>query len=173
MDRVENLITNILKNKLLYMNKSSLLPSISQYVCMRDDVNIAVSVWLTDEDREQKNAYPAVLITTRYWRDLATRVGHPPAVQKIFYPVIEDYTRNGYRVVVADARGSGASYGRRLAEIDSYEVDDIGELVDWVSRQSWCNGRVATVGSSYSGNTAQCSLVSSPDALKVFGNGQN
>ena len=83
------------------------LCSYSEYVPMRDGVRMAVSVWLTEQDRQQSTTYPALLITTRYWRDLATEAGQPPAVQKIFYPLIEDYSQSGYRVVIADVRGTG------------------------------------------------------------------
>lgn len=143
------------------------LCSYSEYVPMRDGVRMAVSVWLTEQDRQQSTTYPALLITTRYWRDLATEAGQPPAVQKIFYPLIEDYSQSGYRVVIADVRGTGASFGQRKAEVDREEVADIGELIQWASEQSWCDGRVATTGTSYSGITTLYSLVTSPPALKV------
>lgn len=139
----------------------------SLYVPMRDGVRMAVSVWLTKQDQHQPTTYPALLITTRYWRDLATQAGQPPTVQKIFYPLIEDYSHAGYRVVIADVRGTGASFGTRRAEIDSDEVEDISDLINWVGQQAWCDGRVATTGTSYSANTTLYSLVSFSELLKV------
>lgn len=149
------------------MNQSVSLTSSSQYVAMRDGVKLAVSVWLNEHDQQKNCRYPALLITTRYWRDLATQAGQALAVQKIFYPLITDYSRHGYRVVIADARGTGASYGTRQAEVDREEVEDIGELIQWISEQGWCDGRVATTGTSYSGITTLYSLVTSPPALKL------
>ena len=143
------------------------LCSYSEYVPMRDGACMAVSVWLSEADHQSSQAFPVILITTRYWRELHTQTGQPPALQKIFYPLIADYSRSGYRVVIADARGTGASFGRRLAEVDRYEVKDIGELVEWISNQHWCDGRVATSGTSYSGITTLYSLVMSSPALQT------
>jgi len=73
----------------------------------------------------------------------------------------------GYVFVVADARGSGASFGTREGELASAEVEDIGEIIDWVAQQKWCDGRVATTGTSYTANSTVCSLATASSALKL------
>ena len=116
----------------------------SEYVTMRDGVRLAVSLWLTEEDYQHHSKCPAVLITTRYWRASAFRQDNDnPALQwpSLLASVL---LKHGCRLIVTDARGSGASFGFREAEIDHNEVEDIGELIDWVAQQAWCDGQVAT-----------------------------
>jgi putative CocE/NonD family hydrolase len=47
------------------------------------------------------------------------------------------------------------------------EVRDSGEIIAWLSAQSWSNGRVATDGISYTGNTAELAAVPNHPALKA------
>ena len=55
----------------------------------------------------------------------------------------------GYIGVVADTRG------KRLSPDDivpyEYEAKDVNAVIDWISKQSWSDGRVAMYGGSYSG----------------------
>ena len=82
-------------------------------------------------------------------------------MQKIFYPLIEDYSQSGYRVVIADVRGHrGLHFGQRKAEVDREEVADIGELIQWApASKAGVMVGVATTGTSYSGITTLYSLV--------------
>jgi putative CocE/NonD family hydrolase len=132
---------------------------------MMDGIRLAISSWLTADDITHNKSYPVVLVTTRYWRAMALS---PDNIDDQAYTgwakVLID---NGYRLVVADARGTGASFGTRDAEVDNNEVSDIAELIDWVAHQPWCDGRVATHGTSYSGITTLYSLATAPEALKI------
>jgi X-Pro dipeptidyl-peptidase (S15 family) len=58
-------------------------------------------------------------------------------------------------LVVADARGTGASFGSRPIELGPREIADYGELIDWVAAQPWSNGRVGVYGTSYEGQAAE------------------
>lgn len=49
-----------------------------------------------------------------------------------------------YPTVVVDARGSGASFVRREAEISPAEMDEIGEVIDWIAPQPQCDDPVVT-----------------------------
>ena len=137
----------------------------SEYVPMRDGIRLAISSWSTADDMTHDKSYPVVLVTTRYWRAMALS---PDNIDDQAYTgwakVLID---NGYRLVVADARGTGASFGTRDAEVDSNEVSDIAELIGWVAHQPWCDGRVATHGTSYSGITTLYSLATAPSPLKL------
>jgi uncharacterized protein len=70
-----------------------------------------------------------------------------------------------FAVIIADARGSGASGGSRLSEFSPEEIQDLGELVEWAANQPWSNGRVGTFGISYEGAAAELAAVSHPRAL--------
>ncbi|MBW2370116.1 MAG: CocE/NonD family hydrolase, partial [Deltaproteobacteria bacterium] len=136
----------------------------SVYVPMRDGVRLAVSVWLAGES-ESVTPQPAVLMTTRYWRAMAFREDKP-AYQNSF-PTAFHMWRCGYTLVLCDARGTGASFGTREMEMPPNEIADIGEVIEWVAAQPWCDGRVATGGTSYTADTTFMSFVTSPPPLKV------
>ena len=134
----------------------------SCYVTMRDGVRIAVELWLPDEVLHGKTVGTIVWLT-RYWRaSIATEVPSPPRTT-----LGERINAAGYAFAHVDARGSGASFGSRLVEYPEEEVWDSGEIIDWLSKQAWSNGRIATDGISYTGNTAELAAVSNPSALKA------
>ena len=56
---------------------------------------------------------------------------------------------------MADARGTGASFGTRAGELSEREIKDYGELISWVAAQPWSNGRVGVYGTSYEGQAAE------------------
>ena len=137
----------------------------SEYVAMRDGIRLAVSTWLGKEYEKNTDKRPAVLVTTRYWRAMAFQQDNLEF--QTFYPYAAYFWARGYVFVVADARGTGASFGTREGELTPAEVEDIGELIDWVAQQDWCDGRVATTGTSYTANSTICSLASDSSALKL------
>ncbi len=70
-------------------------------------------------------------------------------------------------MLLVDARGSGASTGERLIEWSPDELADLGEVVDWIVRQPWSNGRVGAWGVSYEGNTAEMLAATGRPAVKA------
>jgi len=52
---------------------------------------------------------------------------------------------------VADARGTGASFGTRAGELSEREIKDYAGLIGWIAAQPWSNGRVGVYGGSYEG----------------------
>ena len=137
----------------------------SQYITLRDGIRLAVSIWMPEKGLPSPQARPAVLNTTRYWRAMALSDDQPEF--QPFYSQAAWLWQQGYVFVVADARGSGASFGSREAEISPAEVADIGEIIDWLAEQSWCDGRVATTGTSYTANTTLHSLATGANALQL------
>ena len=140
------------------------LACLSEYVAMRDGVCLAVSAW-RGADKKNGIRRPAVVMMTRYWRAMQLLDDKPELQSQ--YAFAEYLYARGYILVVADARGSGASFGSRETEIPPSEVEDFGELIHWVSEQAWCDGRVASTGTSYTANTTLCSLVTANSALKI------
>ena len=138
----------------------------SEYVTMRDGVRLAVSTWLPKDDTKNIDRLPAVVMTTRYWR--ATALLNDKDELQGSYSSATYFFSRGYILVIADTRGSGASFGCRETELSPAEVEDIGELISWVAQKAWCDGRVATSGTSYTANTALYSLVTAPLPLKLI-----
>jgi putative CocE/NonD family hydrolase len=54
-----------------------------------------------------------------------------------------------------DCRGTGAS-DPDAWDYYMYESEDAYDLVDWVSRQAWCDGFIGSCGGSYAGQTQWC-----------------
>ena len=136
----------------------------SFYVPMRDNVRLAVSAWLPREC-DSSEPHPAVLKNNRYWRAMSFREDKLE-LQKEFLNA-KHLLQHGYVLVICDVRGTGASFGTRETELPPNEIIDIGEIIEWVAEQSWCDGRVATTGTSYTADTTFMSFVTSPPSLKV------
>ncbi|MCI4645040.1 MAG: CocE/NonD family hydrolase [Hyphomonadaceae bacterium] len=134
-------------------------PSVaSQYVEMADGTRIAVDIWRPSPEADE---LPTIMQFTRYWRALkpADGVSQDPG------PEISFLLSQGYAVIVADARGTGASFGHRTTEFSDEELEDARQLIEWAAGQDWANGRVATLGASYLGNMAEMVAMTQPDGL--------
>lgn len=139
------------------------LVSSSQYVRMRDGIRLAADVW-TSAAGEGGVRKPVILMLTRYWRAFDSP-GHELDAETL--SSVEYFASAGYAVVIADMRGTGASFGSRSTEFSNAELQDYGNLISWIAAQPWCNGRVATLGASYLGNAAEFSAISMRPALRA------
>ena len=137
------------------------LVNTSQYIAMPDGVKIASDVWVPSGCTGTK--YPTIVTFTRYWRafDIDGEKG------EALDPFLQYFTGAGYVIVRVDTRGSGASFGSRLTEFSNTEVADYRHIIDWIAEQSWSDGKVATYGISYSGNTSELAMIDASDALKA------
>lgn len=141
----------------------------SCYVAMKDGTRLAVR-YMLPLNRQTDEKIPAIMETTRYGTDykysfvlralLNLKIAHdvPPAV-------VEELLKSKYAYVEVDARGSGASFGTREMEWSKEEADDMGQVIEWIAKQPWSNGKVGTYGMSYSGNTAEVAAASNQLAL--------
>lgn len=59
------------------------------------------------------------------------------------------FATNGYIYIYVDTRGRRESEGNFIPYED--DAKDFYDIIDWVSKQTWCNGKVATTGGSYLG----------------------
>lgn len=124
-------------------------------VPMRDGVRLAVDLYMPDAD----GSWPAVLDYRPYRKDDE----HPPGSR--FY---EALTRSGYVVARVDVRGTGASEGASVDEYTPEEQLDGCEAIAWLTRQPWCNGKVAMIGTSYSGFNAVQVAARQPPGLATI-----
>jgi predicted acyl esterase len=77
------------------------------------------------------------------------------------------YLAKGYAHVNVDIRGTGRS-GGALCIFCEREQDDVYEVVQWVARQPWSNGRVGMFGGSYQAITPLLGAAKQPPALKAI-----
>jgi putative CocE/NonD family hydrolase len=125
----------------------------SLYVPVSDGVRLAIDVWLPVERIARGEWVGAVFRATRYHRAVQPPGPEPEADSN--RAAGELWTRAGFALIVADARGTGASFGSRSMELGPREIADYGELIDWVAAQPWSNGRVGVYGTSYEGQAAE------------------
>ena len=125
----------------------------SVYVPAGDGVRLAVDVWLPVQHTAAGGTVGTVMRVTRYHR--AEGPGEPEPAADTNAAAGDLFNRAGFALVVADARGTGASFGTRAGELSEREIRDYGELVDWVAAQPWSNGRVGVYGTSYEGQAAE------------------
>lgn len=130
----------------------------SVYIAMPDGTRLAADIYLPSA--ANNNRLTTLVSFTRYWR---SRAFDPPAEDP--NAVAQILNRAGYAAVIVDTRGSGASFGTRAAEFSPCETRDFRSVIDWVAAQTWSNGRVGTLGISYSGNTAEHATADPSPAL--------
>ena len=145
----------------------------SRYVKVRDEVELAVSVYLPG-DLKAGERVPVLMRTTRYWRE--PQIGWPPRMLAALHEASSDdlldkqvayFNERRFAVLLVDARGSGASGGHRDMEYSPAEVADMGEVAAWGAQQPWSNGNVGTFGISYEGSTAELAAVPNQPAIRA------
>ncbi len=144
----------------------------SIYVPMRDGVQIAIDVILP-KDLPADAKIPAILVMARYWRSFDLRMPAQPGKAPMGPrgTIADFFGTHGYAVVIADARGSGASFGTWQAPFHDQEVADFGEVAEWVTRQAWSNGLIGTTGISYEGTLAEAVALAHPAVKAVIPQG--
>ncbi|HEV8578687.1 MAG TPA: CocE/NonD family hydrolase [Thermoanaerobaculia bacterium] len=100
---------------------------------MRDGVELAATLY---RPAGQKEPLPVVFTLTPYIGDSY----HPRAMY---------FARHGYVFALVDVRGRGSSGG--TFDPMAQEARDGHDVVEWLARQSWSNGKVAMWGGSYAG----------------------
>jgi len=143
----------------------------SQYIKMPDSVHLAIDVFLPRK-RLEEEAFPTIIYFVRYGRSLQFRkiLGmnkKPIKGAHVSHQEVDFFTSNGYACVIVDLRGSGASFGYRKMEFSDEEVKDMTQVMDWVTKQSWSDQKLATTGVSYTGTTAVFALSTKHPNLKA------
>jgi uncharacterized protein len=80
------------------------------------------------------------------------RVGIPlsrtSGYEKFEAPDPAEWAERGYAVINIDARGAGHSDGI-ITYFGEQEAEDVYDVIDWLSKQKWCNGSVVMAGNSW------------------------
>ncbi len=113
------------------------------YVTMRDGIRIGVCLYLP----EAEGRLPTLFAASPYQYDTDDL---PHSSLFLWHEVgpVEWYIDKGYAYVHADVRGTGKSEGV-YRFFDKVEQEDYYELIEWIARQPWSNGRVGGIGQSY------------------------
>ncbi|HJU07326.1 MAG TPA: CocE/NonD family hydrolase [Rhodanobacteraceae bacterium] len=100
---------------------------------MRDSVQLAATIW---RPSDQTEPLPVVLVMTPYISDEMQERG-------------VKFSQHGYVYVTVDVRGRGSSQGKYNPLYGN--GPDGADVIAWLAKQPWCDGRVVTSGGSYRG----------------------
>lgn len=131
-------------------------------MAVRDGTRLAITVWLPVGAAHAERR-PAAFVFHRYWR--ATASASPDAGSQRLHALARILAGHGWLLVTCDARGSGASFGNRASEPPPQEPDDVCDVIDWLARQPWCDGRISTLGTSFTAGSALLALRSANPGL--------
>jgi hypothetical protein len=123
-------------------------------VQVRDGTRLATDLYLPalgGEQLEQK--FPTILARTPYNKDGMKSDA-------------EWFAARGYVAVMNDVRGRYASEGTWRMILD--DPNDGYDVVQWITRQSWSNGKVGTIGTSYVGGTQHALACANPPGLAAM-----
>lgn len=104
-------------------------------VSMRDGIRLSTNIYRPDAPGK----FPVLLMRSPYGN------GGPDDKEGHYY------ARRGYVVVIQDTRGRYGSEG--IFDAMQSEAPDGYDTQQWAGEQSWCNGKIGTIGGSYLGFT--------------------
>lgn len=112
------------------------------FIPMRDGVRLATDLYMPGGATARR---PVILIRTPYGKDgkYAEHVSRPGHI-------VPFLVEHGYVVAVQDKRGRYRSEGDYV--VSGGDDKDGYDTVDWLSKQSWSNGKIGTYGCSYEGD---------------------
>jgi predicted acyl esterase len=136
----------------------------TEMVTMRDGARLATHIHLPDG----AGPFPVIFERTPYGREIASRsevTAASPEVPASRAELAAYFAAHGYGVVYQDCRGRHGSEGRFTKYLS--EGPDGFDSCRWLVEQSWCDGRIATMGLSYGGHTQAALGCLDPPGLKA------
>jgi putative CocE/NonD family hydrolase len=121
-----------------------------QKIAMRDGVKLSATIY---RDPKQPKPVPVIL-------------GMTPYIAAEMAPQGTYFAQHGYVFVAVDLRGRGNSDGVFVP--GRVEAKDGYDTIEWIARQPWCDGQVATWGGSWRGFTQWSIAKEFPPHLKAM-----
>jgi putative CocE/NonD family hydrolase len=143
------------------------LPDITQdgisiqevWIPMPDEVRLAASLFVPADMSD--NARLPVLLEYLPYRKDESRSGR--------FGLYSYFVNHGYVVARVDIRGTGTSDGVLVEyEYTDQEQEDGEVVIDWLSKQSWSNGKVGMFGVSWGAFNSIQMAMRNPPALKAI-----
>lgn len=109
-----------------------------QMLILEDGTKLATDVFVPKKVFKSKSKAPTIIVRLPYWKDQLSILGFA-------------FAAYGYVVVMQDTRGCAHSEGFNFF-LQTERVDGF-ELLNWITKQYWYNGKMGMVGGSYFGLT--------------------
>ena len=130
----------------------------NEWITLADGRRLSARIWIPDNAK--KEPVPAILEYLPYRK----RDGTAPRDEST-YPA---FAKAGYAGVRVDISGTGESDGDFDDEYSQRELADACEVIEWIAKQSWCDGNLGMMGISWGGfNSLQVAALR-PPALKAI-----
>ncbi|MDF3918873.1 CocE/NonD family hydrolase [Salinicola salarius] len=113
----------------------------NQWIVLADGTRLAARIWLPED--AETTPVPAILEYLPYRKRDGTAVR-----DELTHPY---FAGHGYASVRVDMRGNGESDGLMEDEYAAQEQADALEVIDWIARQPWCDGKLGMMGISWGG----------------------
>ena len=129
----------------------------NEWISLADGRRLAARIWLPDS--ANKKPAPAILEYLPYRKRDGTAQRDDST-----YP---QFAAAGYVGIRVDISGTGESDGDWDDEYSERELADGCEVIEWIAKQPWCDGKVGMMGISWGGfNSLQIAALQ-PAALKA------
>ncbi len=135
------------------------LPTRIASIRMRDGVRIAAALYLP----KGAARFPTLFAASPYRFDNNIAPALPLFLWRETGPFAW-YLDHGYAFVHMDVRGTGRS-GGEYRYMCRKEQQDLVEVIAWITRQKWSNGRVGGIGQSYYARMQWCMATQNPPGL--------
>src|SRR5262245_59143634 len=123
-------------------------------VSTRDGVRLATDVYAPGRRGVVSGRFPTIVERTPYNKDSG------------FESEVQYFVPRGYVIVRQDVRGRFRSEGKWRPLRD--DGPDGADLLAWIAKQPWSNGKVGTVGTSYGGATQHAIAITNAPALAAM-----
>jgi uncharacterized protein len=144
---------------------------------MSDGIELSADIWRPDSAEK----FPGILGIHPYPQQAQTAPIMPNSFSSVTFPHpgeekgrgwIESgdpnfLVRRGYVQVVANVRGVGHS-GGTYDFMGSKEIHDVAEVIEWIAKQPWCDGKVGMFGVSYFAWIQVFTAALNPPSLKCI-----
>jgi putative CocE/NonD family hydrolase len=177
---VDNLINKLQNSDTIKMpDAQQLIRAYNSYIVYSNIVPLMKPVIAAEDEKEF--SVDKVLIKTRDGSLVQAVVGRKKEIKSklptIFVfniyidsaydvSVVKRYAAKGYVGVVASTRGKGGS--PQSIEPFEHDADDAYDIIDWISKQQWSNGKVGMTGGSYLGFAQWAAAKTLHAALKTI-----
>lgn len=124
-------------------------------VPMRDGVRLATGIFIPENAVADKSKHSTILCRTAYGIWAAALFG------------TQDFANKNLIYICQDLRGDEQSEGRGTANLYSFdnEINDGYDTIDWITKQSWSNGKVGMTGQSGHGFAAYMAYLAKHPSL--------
>lgn len=130
-------------------------------VAMRDGIHLATDIYLPEGD----GPFPVLFERTPYGKRRSNRADRSAADPTVRSKpeIARQFVAAGYAYVLQDCRGRYASEGAFTKYLN--EGEDGEDALAWILAQSWCDGRVGTLGLSYGAHVQAALACGRPQGL--------